>query len=287
MFSRVLRTWRRVRSQWSRWSATDDRQFHDRLFASAQYDPFSTAYPGYITIRRFADLAAARIEAARVVLDLGCGPGEITCELAKRFPKVLFHGVDHSQAAVDRASSNAQRLQLSNVTFERADLQTYAPAEPADFVVMFDAFHHLTSPAAFVKRLSHYCDRFLLVEPAGDVLGRWKRTIDFDWLPAELDKIRARTEHLLRERALSSPVPQLPSSPVPQLPSSPAPQLPSSYLTVSRATSSIVVTPSMTFRRPLRRSVIMPSSTAFRLSSSDEAPTRISSRSSSVISMTS
>ena len=221
MFSGVLRTWRRVRSRWSRWSATDDRQFHDHLFASAQYDPFSTAYPGYLTIRRFADLAAARIDAARVVLDLGCGPGEITCELAKRFPKVLFHGVDHSQAAVDRASSNAQRLQLSNVTFERADLQTYAPAEPADFVVMFDAFHHLTSPAAFVKRLSHYCDRFLLVEPAGDVLGRWKRTIDFDWLPAELDKIRARTEHLLRERATSSPVPQLPSAPVPELPSSP------------------------------------------------------------------
>ena len=59
------------------------------------------------------------------------------------------------------------------------------------------------------------------------------------------------------------------------------------HFTVSRATSSIVVTPSMTLCRPLRRSVIIPSSTALRRSSSPEAPTRISSRSSSPISMTS
>ena len=38
-----------------------------------------------------------------------------------------------------------------------------------------------------------------------------------------------------------------------------------SYFTVSRATSSIVVTPSMTFRSPLRRSVIMPSLDRFPL----------------------
>ena len=204
MFSRAFRAWRRVRSRWSRWSATADREFHDHLFAAAEHDPFSPAYPGYITIRRFADLAAAHFENARVVLDLGCGPGEITCELAKRFPAVSFHGVDHSQAAVDRASSHAGRLQLSNVTFQRADLQTFEPVGPADLVVMFDAFHHLTEPGAFVKRISRYCERFFLIEPAGDAWGRWKRTIDFDWLPNELDKIRARTEYLLRESPAAS-----------------------------------------------------------------------------------
>ena len=127
MFSRAFRAWRRVRSRWSQWSATADREFHDHLFAAAEHDPFSPAYPGYLTIRRFADLAAAHLENARLVLDLGCGPGEITCELAKRFPALSFHGVDHSQAAVDRASSHAGRLQLSNVTFQRGDLQTFEP----------------------------------------------------------------------------------------------------------------------------------------------------------------
>ena len=211
-----FRTWRRVRSRWSRWSAGTDREFHDQLFGSARHDPFSRAYPGNITIRRFADLAADRLDAARVVLDLGCGPGEITCELAARFPHVRFHGVDHSQAAVDRASSHADRLQLGNVTFQRADLQTFEPDGPVDLVLMFDAFHHLTEPAAFVKHISRFCERFLLIEPAGDALGRWKRTIDFDWLPAELEKIRARIEYVLGDAASSHQLPasssQLPAS---------------------------------------------------------------------------
>jgi SAM-dependent methyltransferase len=197
MFSPVFRAWRRVRSRWSRWSAADDRQFHDHLFGAARHDPFSPAYPGYLTIRRFADLAAAHLDRVQVVLDLGCGPGEITCELAKRFPTILFHGVDHSQAAVDKASQHASRLRLSNVTFERADLQTFEPQTGVDLVVMFDAFHHLTAPAEFVKRMAHYCHRFFLIEPAGDALGRWRRTIDFDWLPIELDKIRRRIEYVV------------------------------------------------------------------------------------------
>jgi hypothetical protein len=59
------------------------------------------------------------------------------------------------------------------------------------------------------------------------------------------------------------------------------------HFTVSLTISSIVVTPSLTLRSPLLRSVIIPSSTALRRSSSEEAPTRMSSRSSSVTSMTS
>src|SRR5437899_234867 len=59
------------------------------------------------------------------------------------------------------------------------------------------------------------------------------------------------------------------------------------YKTVSRRTSSMVVIPAAIFTRPLRRKVNMPCSTAFFFNSSAEAPTRINSRSSSLISITS
>jgi len=77
---------------------------------------------------------------------------------------------------------------------------TFVPARRADVVVMFDAFHHLVDPGAFVRRVSEFADRFFLIEPAGDALGRWRRTLDFDWLPVELDKVRSRLEHQLGER---------------------------------------------------------------------------------------
>jgi SAM-dependent methyltransferase len=179
---------RRLRWRASRWSVDADRQFHDALFSPHQYDPFTFAYPGYVTIRRFADLASARLLGVRRAVDLGCGPGEITCELARRHPDVAFRGVDHSRAAIDRARQHAERLALANVTFETGDIAR-ATAD-ADMALMFDAFHHLLDPAAFVQ--GSRVDRFLLVEPAGTWLGGWQRTLDLDWLAEALDDIRTR-----------------------------------------------------------------------------------------------
>jgi len=192
---------RRLRWRLSRWSAEDDRAFHDALFSPHQYDPFTFAYPGYVTIRRFADLASARLTGVRRAADLGCGPGEITCELARRHPSVAFHGVDHSDAAIARARQHAQRLALANVTFETGDIARTPP--DADIVLMFDAFHHLLDPAAFVR--GGRVDRFLLVEPAGTWLGGWQRTLELDWLAGALDDIRSGLLWEAGERVSSGP----------------------------------------------------------------------------------
>jgi SAM-dependent methyltransferase len=188
---------RRLRWRLQRWSSPADRQFHDALFSGQRYDPFIFAYPGYVTIRRFADLAEARFESVRNAVDLGCGPGEITCELARRRPEITFTGVDHSEAAIARAREHAAALRLQNVHFEAADISRYTPPRRPDIVLMFDAFHHLLDPAAFVRSMN--TDRFLLIEPAGDWLGGWQKTIDLDWIAIALDTIRARIAWQLEE----------------------------------------------------------------------------------------
>jgi SAM-dependent methyltransferase len=183
---------RRVRWMLHRWSPAADREFHDSLFAVQHHQPFSFAYPGYLTIRRFADFAAARLSGVAHAVDLGCGPGEITCELAGRFPGVTFTGIDHSESAIARARSHAAALRLDNIRFEIADVASCRPSPAADIVLMFDAFHHLLDPAGFVRRLGAETRRFLLIEPAGDWLGGWQKTIELDWVPMAVDTIRAR-----------------------------------------------------------------------------------------------
>jgi SAM-dependent methyltransferase len=183
---------RRLRWALQRWSSAADREFHDSLFSEQRYDPFTFAYPGYITIRRFADLAAERLDGVRHAVDLGCGPGEITCELARRKPEITFVGVDHSGAAIARAREHVAALKLTNVTFEAADIATYTPQPAADIVLMFDSFHHLLDPAAFVRTAGRTTGRFLLIEPGGDWLGGWERTLDLDWVVPAIDTIRAR-----------------------------------------------------------------------------------------------
>ena len=197
---------RRLRWALHNWSSTADREFHDALFAAQKYEPFSFAYPGYITIRRFAELTEPHLAGVAHAVDFGCGPGEITCELARRHPGIRFTGVDHSEAAIARARRHAANLQLTNVSFIAADVSTFAPQD-ADVVLMYDSFHHLLDPAAFVRRLSATVPRFVLVEPAGDWLGGSQRTIELDWIPAAVDGIRARLAWQLNLDRAPQPAP--------------------------------------------------------------------------------
>ena len=54
------------RLNWARrgWSGATDRVYHDAAFRGATYDATDPSYPGWITIRRFADLASSSLDGA-------------------------------------------------------------------------------------------------------------------------------------------------------------------------------------------------------------------------------
>jgi len=197
----------RVRKLKKQWSAQRDKDFHDRLFAGQQHDPFSFSYFGYITIRRFADLAAPHVEKAASVLDLGCGPAEITCELARRFPAVSFLGIDHSPGGIARAEANARALGLKNIEFQVAAMEAFQPTQKFDLVLMLDSFHHLAEPRRFLERMGECAARFLLIEPRGDWKGSHVRDFDFDWIVSDLEKIRRRLAMKIGEPDVAAGVP--------------------------------------------------------------------------------
>ena len=199
------------RLNWSRhrWSPQADQAFHESIFSGAAYDPLDSSYPGRLTIRRFADLAAPFVAPGTTVVDLGCGPGEITCELAGRSPAVRFRGVDHSAVAVQRASALAARSGLANATFLTADISTWSPDGRIDLVMMFDAFHHVPDPAGFVGRLGSHTDRFFLIEPAGNWYGGWQQTFSLDWVAESIFRIRDRMEHQLGELPAAAGAPRV------------------------------------------------------------------------------
>jgi SAM-dependent methyltransferase len=190
---------RRARARLKGWSPETDREYHDSIFAEAHHDPFSHCYPGNITIRRFADLLSPHLAGVGDVLDLGCGTGEITCELASRHPEVSFEGIDHSEAGIERARANAARRGLRKVSFRTADVERFEPEHAVDLVMMLDAFHHLLDPDRFVRRMGAFTGAFVLIEPQGDWKGAWRRDLDFDWLVQDLENVRARIAHATGE----------------------------------------------------------------------------------------
>jgi SAM-dependent methyltransferase len=198
------------------WSSASDREFWDDRFTAPAHDPFSSSYPGRLTIRRFSDLALPHLHGVDLAVDLGCGPGEITCEIARRLPATQVLGLDHSEVAIAAARGHAARLGLGNVRFDRRDLETFVPPAGTGLVMMFDAFHHLLDPEAFVRRVAAVCDRFFLIEPAGTALGTWNRRHDLDWIASTVFQIRDRIEFELgltsADARTPAPRPERPSA---------------------------------------------------------------------------
>lgn len=81
--------------------------------------------------RPFFDLVArVGAEQPRAVVDLGCGPGELTATLAGRWPQAAVTGVDSSPEMIAKAA------QLDTpVTFRVGDVRAWRPGPDVDVLV--------------------------------------------------------------------------------------------------------------------------------------------------------
>jgi len=101
-----------------------------------------------------------------LVLELGCGKGEYTVGLAKRYPHKNFIGIDIKGARFWRGAKTAVQEQLPNVAFVRAQIELiehlFAENEVDEIWITFPdpqikykrTKHRLTNDA-FLKRYKH------------------------------------------------------------------------------------------------------------------------------------
>src|SRR3954452_115007 len=66
-----------------------------------------------------------------LVVDLGCGPGELTATLSSRWPAARVLGVDSSPEMIRRASA----LASARLSFVEADLRDWTRPGPVDVLV--------------------------------------------------------------------------------------------------------------------------------------------------------
>jgi trans-aconitate 2-methyltransferase len=86
--------------------------------------------------RPFLDLISRiRAERAERVVDLGCGPGNLTRILAERWPGADIVGVDSSPEMIARAREADTGQAAAQPRFEVADLRQWRAAEPVDVLV--------------------------------------------------------------------------------------------------------------------------------------------------------
>ena len=112
----------------------------------------------------------AEIKGARI-LDVGCGFGRLTLDVAKHSPDSKVFGIDLLDSLMEQARMNATVLGIPNVEFKTAS--AYAlPFEDEAFETVFSFFmlHHLDDiprGLAEIRRVLQNGGRFSAAEPIG------------------------------------------------------------------------------------------------------------------------
>lgn len=132
--------------------------------------------------RPFVDLLArVRADRPRTVVDLGCGPGNLTALLAERWPQAEVTGVDASPEMISAARSG-----VPGIRFEVGDLRGWTPSEPVDVLVSNATLQWVPGHLALLPRL------VAAVSPGG-------------WLAFQVPGNFAEPSHTIRDELAAEP----------------------------------------------------------------------------------
>ena len=120
------------------------------------------------------------------LLDVGCGPGTITADLARLVTPGQVIGVDAADEPLGIAASEATAAGLTNLTYEVGDVYALACADDRfDVVHAHQLLQHLADPVAALVEMGRVCRPGGVVAvrdadmasmawwPGGPVLDRW------------------------------------------------------------------------------------------------------------------
>jgi 2-polyprenyl-3-methyl-5-hydroxy-6-metoxy-1,4-benzoquinol methylase len=137
------------------------------------------------TAENSAGYLLPRLQAEARILDVGCGPGTITLDLARRAERGSVIGLDRSEAVIDESRETARHAGAANVDFTVGDVYALEyDAGTFDVVHAHQVLQHLSDPVAALREMGRVC------KPEGVVAVRDSDYAGFTWWPAvpELDE---------------------------------------------------------------------------------------------------
>lgn len=140
-----------------------------------------------------ASVFPSRPAAGAHVLELGCGPGFYSCQLAQRYPQIVATGFDLSDRLIDRARCRAAHRSLKNCHFRNGDAQALPDLlHPVDAVIISRLFlivPHREAVLAEAFRVLRPGGRCFIAEPAS--VFRTRIPLRCMWLLSKLSRGRA------------------------------------------------------------------------------------------------
>jgi SAM-dependent methyltransferase len=106
------------------------------------------------TVQNSAAYLIPELRAGLTLLDVGCGPGTITVDLARRLAPGHVVGVDASAEIVKQAAALAQDEAVHNATFQPGDVYALDfPDDSFDIVHTHQVLQHVANPIAAIREI--------------------------------------------------------------------------------------------------------------------------------------
>ncbi|MFJ4466081.1 class I SAM-dependent methyltransferase [Streptomyces sp. NPDC089424] len=113
------------------------------------------------------------------ILDIGCGPGTITADLAALVPQGHVTGADRAPEVLERARATAAGRALTNIDFEVADVHALDhPDETFCVVHAHQVLQHVGDPVGALREMAR------VTKPGGIVAARDGDYAAMTWYPA-------------------------------------------------------------------------------------------------------
>lgn len=92
------------------------------------------------------------------LLDVGCGPATITCDLARLVAPGAVTGMENVAEPLRIAQQTAEEFGLDNLDFQRGDVYAIPSADDSfDVVHAHQVLQHLTDPVAALREMHRVC----------------------------------------------------------------------------------------------------------------------------------
>ncbi|MBD8059922.1 class I SAM-dependent methyltransferase [Cellulomonas sp. JH27-2] len=119
------------------------------------------------------------LEPGQSLLDVGCGPGTVTLDLAKRLAPGEVVGIDMSATVIESARAAGKDADAANVTFDVADAYALPYADDSfDVVHAHQVLQHLSDPVAVLREMRR------VAKPGGFVAVRDADYAGMTWFPS-------------------------------------------------------------------------------------------------------
>lgn len=133
------------------------------------------------------------------ILDVGCGDGKITAQIAARVPRGSVLGVDPSPSMIEFASAHFGAPARVNLRFEVADARHLAYRQEFDLVVSFNALHWVAEQAAALQSIH------AALKPGGRAILRMVCSGPRESLEDVIEEIRAKARWAEHFRGFERP----------------------------------------------------------------------------------